>query len=110
MSEQSLGASVVVLGGGYAGTLAALRVAGRTRGPGVRVTLVNATDTFVERIRLHQVATRQPLARRSLPELLAGSGIQFVRGWVTGLEPAEEPRSGGAGEMGFGFGRSAGAI
>jgi len=48
MSRQSMGASVVVLGGGYAGTLAALRVAGRTRGTGVRVTLVNAADTFVE--------------------------------------------------------------
>ena len=88
MSEQTKEPSVVVLGGGYAGTLAALRVAGRARGAGVRVTLVNAADTFVERIRLQQVAARQPLARRSLPELLAGSGVELLRGWVTGLEPA----------------------
>src|SRR5262245_741741 len=88
MNEQTTGPSVVVLGGGYAGTLAALRVAGRARGAGVRVTLVNAADTFVERIRLHQVATHQPLARRSLPGLLAGSGVEFLRGWVTGLEPS----------------------
>jgi NADH dehydrogenase FAD-containing subunit len=88
MSEQTKGPSVVVLGGGYAGTLAALRVAGRVRGAGVRVTLVNAADTFVERIRLHQVAARQPLARHSLAGLLAGSGVEFLHGWVTGLEPA----------------------
>lgn len=43
--------NVVVLGGGYAGTLAANRLQVR---PDVNVTLVNPRPQFVERIRLHQ--------------------------------------------------------
>jgi NADH dehydrogenase len=43
---------VVVVGGGYAGVLAADRL---TRREDVRVTLVNPRPTFVERIRLHQL-------------------------------------------------------
>ena len=44
--------SVVVVGGGYAGVLAANRLTQRTD---VSVTLVNPRPTFVERIRLHQL-------------------------------------------------------
>ncbi|MET0704464.1 MAG: FAD-dependent oxidoreductase, partial [Mycobacterium sp.] len=45
---------VVVLGGGYAGVLAANHL--RTRDD-VEITLVNARPSFVERIRLHQLVT-----------------------------------------------------
>jgi NADH dehydrogenase len=83
-------ARVVVLGGGYGGLTAALRVAGRTRGRGAEVTLVNGSDTFVERIRLHQVAAGQKVAARPIAELLAGSGARFVRGWATGLDLAAQ--------------------
>ncbi|MEU2201565.1 FAD-dependent oxidoreductase [Isoptericola sp. NPDC019482] len=48
MSETT---QVVVVGGGYAGVMAANRL---TAGDDVAVTLVNARPTFVERIRLHQ--------------------------------------------------------
>jgi NADH dehydrogenase len=44
---------VVVVGGGYAGVMAANRL---TKRDDVAVTLVNARPTFVERIRLHQRA------------------------------------------------------
>lgn len=44
---------VVVIGGGYAGVMAANRL---TRDDRVAVTLVNPRDVFVERIRLHQRA------------------------------------------------------
>ncbi|MCK8679801.1 NAD(P)/FAD-dependent oxidoreductase [Streptomyces lichenis] len=44
---------VVVVGGGYAGVMAANRLARRDE---VAVTLVNPRRTFVERIRLHQLA------------------------------------------------------
>ena len=49
---------VLVVGAGYAGLLAANRLAGR----GAHVTLVNERDTFVDRIRLHEViaGTRVP--------------------------------------------------
>ena len=43
---------VVVIGGGYAGVMAANRLAGA----GAHVTLVNPRAEFVERIRLHQLA------------------------------------------------------
>lgn len=45
---------VVVVGGGYAGVMAANRLAGSSAG--VDVTLVDPGETFTERIRLHQVA------------------------------------------------------
>ncbi|POX55861.1 FAD-dependent oxidoreductase [Streptomyces sp. Ru71] len=44
--------SVIVIGGGYAGVLAANRL---TRRDDVAVTLVNPRPTFVERLRLHQL-------------------------------------------------------
>ncbi|MGW2015920.1 NAD(P)/FAD-dependent oxidoreductase [Streptomyces sp. NPDC001927] len=43
--------AVVVIGGGYAGVMAANRLTGRE---GVAVTLVNPRSSFVDRIRLHQ--------------------------------------------------------
>ncbi|MEU4725853.1 hypothetical protein AB0G06_40155 [Nonomuraea dietziae] len=42
---------VVVLGGGYTGILAAIRLAHRTRRAGVRITLVNPSARFTERLR-----------------------------------------------------------
>ncbi|MFI8913936.1 NAD(P)/FAD-dependent oxidoreductase [Streptomyces sp. NPDC053513] len=65
---------VVVLGGGYAGTLAANRL--RTRDD-VAVTLVNPRPEFVERIRLHQFAARTGDATIDYRTLL-GKGIELV--------------------------------
>ncbi|HEY0374216.1 MAG TPA: FAD-dependent oxidoreductase, partial [Amnibacterium sp.] len=50
MLEQT---SVVVIGGGYAGVMAANRLTNR---PDVAVTLINPRPRFVDRIRLHQLA------------------------------------------------------
>lgn len=83
MSEQKK--HIVILGAGYAGMLAALRLTHKAKD--ARITLINASDTFVERIRLHQVATNQPVKRRSIPGLLRGKTVDFVQGWVTGLDP-----------------------
>ncbi len=82
------GPRVVVLGAGYAGLLAALRVAGRARRDGARVTLVNGADSFVERIRLHELAAGRPPRAWPLARLLDGSGVQLVQGWATDLDPA----------------------
>ncbi|MFF0304734.1 NAD(P)/FAD-dependent oxidoreductase [Streptomyces sp. NPDC004562] len=79
---------VVVLGAGYAGMAAAVQLAARTKGrDDVKVTLVNAQERFIERMRLHMAATGQQLAELSIPELLEGTGAQFVRGWVTAVDP-----------------------
>ncbi|WP_328375472.1 NAD(P)/FAD-dependent oxidoreductase [Micromonospora zamorensis] len=78
---------VVILGAGYAGMAAAIQLAARVRRrEDVRVTLVNAQERFTERLRLHMTATGQRLAEMSIPELLEGTGAQFVRGWVTALD------------------------
>ncbi|MER7172660.1 NAD(P)/FAD-dependent oxidoreductase [Streptomyces mesophilus] len=80
---------VVILGAGYAGTAAAVQLAARAhkRG-GVQITVVNATERFTERMRLHMTATGQPTAELAVPELLDGTGARFVRGWVTAIDAA----------------------
>ncbi|MEU4156537.1 FAD-dependent oxidoreductase [Actinoplanes sp. NPDC026670] len=78
---------VVVIGAGYAGMLAALGTAKRTR-ERVRVTLVNPGETFTERLRMHQIATGQQLAEHRIADLVAGTGIRFVPGRVTGIDTA----------------------
>ncbi|MFL6073919.1 MAG: NAD(P)/FAD-dependent oxidoreductase [Mycobacteriales bacterium] len=77
---------ILVLGGGYTGMTAALRAAGRTRRHGGRVTLVNPSTRFVERLRMHQIATGQRLADHQIPDLLEGSGVAFVQGRATGID------------------------
>jgi NADH dehydrogenase len=68
---------VVVLGGGYAGTIAALRLAGRARRR-ASVTLVDPKETFVQRLRLHQVATGQSVSAPPYRKLLRRR-VQFVQ-------------------------------
>ncbi|MGP3955172.1 NAD(P)/FAD-dependent oxidoreductase [Nonomuraea sp. 3N208] len=77
---------ILVLGAGYTGIAAAIRVAVRTRRIGGKVTLVNASARFTERLRLHQTAAGEKLADHSLKDLLAGTGIRFVQGRVAGLD------------------------
>lgn len=79
---------VVVLGAGYTGMLAAIRLAHRTRRTGVRITLVNPSERFTERLRLHQIAAGHALPEHRIPDLLAGTGITFVRGAATAIDTA----------------------
>ncbi|GAA0507075.1 oxidoreductase [Saccharopolyspora subtropica] len=82
---------IVVLGAGYAGLTAAVSLAARTRrGQDVRITVVNAGERFTERLRLHQVASGQRLADLRIPELLEGTGVELVCGWVTGIDAAAQ--------------------
>lgn len=81
--------NIVILGAGYAGMTAAVSLAARTKGrEDVRITVVNATERFTERLRLHQVASGQELADLRIPELLGETKAEFVRGWVTGIDAA----------------------
>ncbi|KAA0105106.1 NAD(P)/FAD-dependent oxidoreductase [Mycolicibacterium sp. P1-5] len=72
MTEQR--ARVVVIGGGYAGVIAANHL--RLR-PDVAITLVNPRPDFVERIRLHQLITGSDDATHSYADIL-GAGIELV--------------------------------
>lgn len=67
---------VVVLGAGYAGGITAGRLAKRLHRDEVEITLVNAEPDFVERIRMHQLASGQDLPRRPLRDIYAGTGVQ----------------------------------
>lgn len=80
MTEQNH--RVIVIGGGYAGVLAAnhLRL-----NEDVDITLVNPRPTFVERIRLHQLVTGTDDAVVDYPEIL-GEGIQLVVDSVTRID------------------------
>ena len=65
---------VVVVGGGYAGTLAANHLRQRAD---IDITLVNPRPVFVERIRLHQLAAGTGAATVDYGSLL-GDGINLV--------------------------------
>ena len=78
---------IVILGAGYAGLFAALRLANQTRRAPVEITLINATAHFVERIRLHQAIVGQPLKQHPIAGFLKGTGIRFIQAYVTTLSP-----------------------
>jgi NADH dehydrogenase FAD-containing subunit len=77
---------IVVLGAGYSGAIAAGRLAKRLHREEVTVTLVNAEPDFVERVRMHQLATGQHLEVRPLSEMFAGTGVVLKLAKVTGVD------------------------
>ena len=77
---------IIVLGAGYTGAIAAGRLARRLRREDVAVTLVNAEPDFVERVRMHQVATGQELVPRPFREMFAGTGVELRVAKVTGVD------------------------
>ncbi|TDD33519.1 FAD-dependent oxidoreductase [Nonomuraea terrae] len=79
---------ILVLGAGYTGVAAALRAARGTRRMGGKVTLVNASPRFTQRLRLHQTAAGQRPAEHLLADVVAGSGVELVLGRVAALDPA----------------------
>ena len=76
---------VVVIGGGYAGVLAANRL---TQRDDVTVTLINPRSTFVERIRLHQLVGGSYDAAVDYREVL-GERVRLVVDTVTRIDAAE---------------------
>ncbi|GIH76005.1 NAD(P)/FAD-dependent oxidoreductase [Planobispora longispora] len=75
---------IVVLGGGYAGLAAALRLA-----PHHRVTLADPRAHFVERVRLHELAAgSRASVGHAYETLLAGTGVTHVRARAVGIDLA----------------------
>ena len=75
---------VVILGAGYAGLMAALRLARRKWG--LRIALVSAHDQFLERVRLQEsIVAAVPPRIPSISAFIAGTAIEFIRGHVTSL-------------------------
>jgi NADH dehydrogenase FAD-containing subunit len=77
---------IIVLGAGYAGAIAAGRLAKRLRREDVAITLVNAEPDFVERVRMHQLAVGQELKPRPLREMFARTGVELKLGKVTSID------------------------
>ncbi|MCT9092159.1 FAD-dependent oxidoreductase [Streptomyces sp. ASQP_92] len=77
---------IIVLGAGYAGAIAAGRLARRLHRDDVAITLVNAESDFVERVRLHQLAAGQDLRPRPLSGMFAGTGVDVRLARVTGVD------------------------
>lgn len=76
---------VVVIGGGYAGVMAANRL---TQRDDVTVTLINPRPVFVHRIRLHQVVGGSHDVVVDYREVLA-KGVRLVVDTVTRIDAAE---------------------
>ncbi|WP_406237587.1 NAD(P)/FAD-dependent oxidoreductase [Nocardia sp. NBC_01009] len=76
---------VVVIGGGYAGVMAANRL---TQRDDVTVTLINPRPSFVERIRLHQLVGGSNDAVVDYRKVLA-EGIRLTVDTVTRIDAAE---------------------
>jgi glycine/D-amino acid oxidase-like deaminating enzyme len=76
---------VVVIGGGYAGVMAANRLMQRDD---VTVTRINPRPTFVERIRLHQMAGGSNDAVVDYKEILS-DGIRLVVDTVTRIDASD---------------------
>ncbi|MFE7802136.1 NAD(P)/FAD-dependent oxidoreductase [Nocardia sp. NPDC057440] len=75
---------VVVIGGGYAGVMAANRL---TQRDNVTVTLINPRPSFVERIRLHQLAGGSHDAVVDYSKVLS-ERVRLVVDTVTRIDPA----------------------
>ncbi|HEX7239775.1 MAG TPA: FAD-dependent oxidoreductase [Longimicrobiaceae bacterium] len=78
---------VVILGGGYAGMVAAARLA-RRDGGGAQVTLVDARPHFHQRIRFHETLAGAAPATLPFAPALARRGVRFVQGRVESLDAA----------------------
>jgi NADH:ubiquinone reductase (H+-translocating) len=77
---------IVVLGAGYAGATAAGRLAKRLHRGDAEITIVNADADFVERVRMHQLATGQDLKHRPLTDIYAGTGVEVRLARVTAVD------------------------
>ncbi|SDM11848.1 NAD(P)/FAD-dependent oxidoreductase [Nonomuraea jiangxiensis] len=77
---------IIVLGAGYTGAIVAGRLARRLHREDVAITVVNAEPDFVERVRMHQLATGQDLRPRPFHEMFAGTGVELRLATVTGVD------------------------
>ncbi|MBI1277930.1 MAG: hypothetical protein GC179_07360 [Anaerolineaceae bacterium] len=77
---------IIIIGAGYAGLVATVRLAGKTRKQNVSITLVNAADVFVERLRLHEMAASPTIPQKRITDILDGTGVDFIQGIVTNID------------------------
>lgn len=85
MREMSKHPKVLILGGGYAGLMAAARFGRHVAG--AEVTLIDARAEMVQRIRLHEILAGGSPKTLPYARLLARRGARFVQASVERLDP-----------------------
>ncbi|MEO6195767.1 MAG: FAD-dependent oxidoreductase [Thermoanaerobaculia bacterium] len=76
---------VLILGGGYAGMIAAARIGKRAD-----VTLIDARPEFVQRIRLHELLAGGAPKNLGFERWLGRRGVRFVQARAESLEPGRQ--------------------
>lgn len=77
---------IVIVGAGYGGIATANRLAGLLQPHNFHITLVNAEELFVERVRLHQVATGQDIKPLRIADMVSGAEVELRVGRVAELD------------------------
>lgn len=85
MKEQTPKQKVLILGGGYAGLMAAARIT--RKGVSAEVTLIDARTEMVQRIRLHETLAGGKPKTLAYASRLAKRGVRFLQAAVETLEP-----------------------
>ncbi|MFD0854616.1 FAD-dependent oxidoreductase, partial [Actinomadura adrarensis] len=78
---------IVVLGAGYAGAYVAGNLVRRLSSADTEITVVNAEPDFVQRMRMHQLATGQMVEAPRLADVFAGTRIRLRPARVTEVDP-----------------------
>ncbi|NYI76777.1 NAD(P)/FAD-dependent oxidoreductase [Nocardioides panzhihuensis] len=96
---------IVVLGAGYAGAFTAGNLVRRLSPADTEVTVINAEEDFVQRLRMHQLAAGQEIDSPALADVFAGTGIRLRVARVTALDPERRivtvADADGGGEIGY---------
>jgi NADH:ubiquinone reductase (H+-translocating) len=94
---------IVVLGAGYAGAYVAGNLARRLSPADTEITVVNAVPDFVERLRLHQLASGQEIEAPKLADVFADTEIRLRLARVTAVDPERQvvAIADGGGELGY---------
>jgi len=82
---------IIIIGGGYADIMAALRLSSKLRKNGLSIALINPRPNFVERIRLHKnLAVNHTKGPRSfnIKEMFVPRDIDFIEGEVMEIDCA----------------------
>jgi NADH dehydrogenase len=78
---------IVIAGGGYAGLFAAARL---RKYSGMKVTLIDANEHFVQRVRLHEELAGRPVERLAYRDLLEPHGMDFIQGRIQSIQPDQQ--------------------
>lgn len=81
--------NVLIIGGGYAGIMCALRMANRLRHTTKTIALINPHTRFIERIRLHENLGKthtKPLRTFNLKMFLGARNITFIEAKATHID------------------------